>query len=324
MPKTRADAHPRQAGGPKVLRRSPSVSTETLNGPGDAPPVAFRGLKRLPAAPRAGRAPHVVKSSCHPTRSAACFRTHQRTRRTSWCGHCRPRRHCISLAATGLHTARPTPIRCVTVPIGRVPLWPNHVGGGQRTIGKNWRITQGDWSKPIMMSTIRAAHDTRDSAAFGRRPRCANLIDRGRARPPGAAAARPERCDLLRCRVGVSRPTVRAGLRTRSRRLGVVITVPRRGLRQPIFPTAHPRSGSDAPQAFSPRSHKVTGDDVYEARADPRGRRGPAWPAERATPDHLATLADEVARPVRVAHRAAGLPGSTNINFPSRRRRRLG
>src|SRR5437763_11729228 len=111
------------------------------------------------------------------------------------------------------------------------------------------------------------------------------LIDRG-ALGPGARLP-PER-DLA-LQVGVSRPTVRAGLRTLAA-LGVVRS--RRGSGTYI-PEGPPTLGTEA-LSFLAALHKFTVDDVYEARRILEvGAAGLA--AERATPDHLATLADEVA-----------------------------
>jgi len=111
------------------------------------------------------------------------------------------------------------------------------------------------------------------------------LIDRG-ALGPGARLP-PER-DLA-AQVGVSRPTVRAGLRTLAA-LGVVRS--RRGSGTYI-PDGPPTFGPEA-LSFLAALHKVTGDDVYEARRLLEvGAAGLA--AERATSDQLATLADEVA-----------------------------
>ena len=111
------------------------------------------------------------------------------------------------------------------------------------------------------------------------------LIDRG-ALGPGARLP-PER-DLA-AQVGVSRPTVRAGLRTLAA-LGVVRS--RRGSGTYI-PDGPPTLGAEA-LSFLAALHKFTVDDVYEARRILEvGAAGLA--AERATPDQLATLADEVA-----------------------------
>lgn len=112
-----------------------------------------------------------------------------------------------------------------------------------------------------------------------------NLIDRGTLRP--GARLPPER--ELAHFVGVSRPTVRAGLRTLAA-LGVVQS--RRGSGTYI-PEGPPTLGAEA-LSFLAALHKFTVDDVFEARltleADAAGLA-----AERATPDHLATIADDVA-----------------------------
>lgn len=134
------------------------------------------------------------------------------------------------------------------------------------------------------MTALVDRHDTADSAAqvvaHVRR-----LIDSG-ALGPGARLP-PER-DLAE-QVGVSRPTVRAGLRTLAA-LGVIQS--RRGSGTYI-PDGPPTLGADA-LSFLAALHKFTRDDVYEARRVLEvGAAGMA--AERATPDQLATLADEVA-----------------------------
>jgi GntR family transcriptional repressor for pyruvate dehydrogenase complex len=111
------------------------------------------------------------------------------------------------------------------------------------------------------------------------------LIDRG-ALGPGARLP-PER-DLA-VQVGVSRPTVRAGLRTLAA-LGVVRS--RRGSGTYI-PEGPPTLGAEA-LSFLAALHKFTVDDMYEARRILEvGAAGLA--AERATPEQLASLADEVA-----------------------------
>ena len=127
-------------------------------------------------------------------------------------------------------------------------------------------------------------HDLDDSAAAVV-AHVRELIDRG-AVGPGARLP-PER-DLA-VQVGVSRPTVRAGLRTLAA-LGVVRS--RRGSGTYI-PKGPPTLGAEA-LSFLAALHKFTVDDVYEARRILEvGAAGLA--AERATPEHLATLADEVA-----------------------------
>jgi GntR family transcriptional repressor for pyruvate dehydrogenase complex len=111
------------------------------------------------------------------------------------------------------------------------------------------------------------------------------LIDGG-ALGPGARL--PAERELAR-QVGVSRPTVRAGLRTLAA-LGVVRS--RRGSGTYI-PEGPPTLGAEA-LSFLAALHKFTVDDVYEARRILEvGAAGLA--AERATPEQLATLADEVA-----------------------------
>jgi GntR family transcriptional repressor for pyruvate dehydrogenase complex len=111
------------------------------------------------------------------------------------------------------------------------------------------------------------------------------LIDCG-ALGPGARLP-AER--LLARQVGVSRPTVRAGLRTLAA-LGVVRS--RRGSGTYI-PDGPPMLGVEA-LTFVAALHKFTSDDVFETRRILEvGAAGLA--AERATPEQLATLAEEVA-----------------------------
>ena len=119
-------------------------------------------------------------------------------------------------------------------------------------------------------------------------------LSRRRSRPPAdnrgarSCARLPAERDLAR-QVGVSRPTVRAGLRTLAA-LGVVRS--RRGSGTYI-PDGPPTLGTEA-LSFLAALHKFTVDDVFEARRILEvGAAGLA--AERATPEQLATLADEVA-----------------------------
>src|SRR6478672_1559884 len=111
------------------------------------------------------------------------------------------------------------------------------------------------------------------------------LIDSGSLGP--GARLPPER-DLAR-QVGVSRPTVRAGLRTLAA-LGVVRS--RRGSGTYI-PDGPPTLGVEA-LSFIAALHKFTVDHVFETRRILETGAA-ALAAERATSDQLATLADEIA-----------------------------
>ena len=134
-----------------------------------------------------------------------------------------------------------------------------------------------------MTVDIQQSHPNDSAAAVVAHVR--QLIDSGSLGP--GARLPPER-DLAR-EVGVSRPTVRAGLRTLAA-LGVVRS--RRGSGTYI-PDGPPTLGADA-LSFLAALHKFTVDDVYEARRILEvGAAGLA--AERATPQQLTTLADEVA-----------------------------
>jgi len=134
------------------------------------------------------------------------------------------------------------------------------------------------------MASVLERHDTGDSASTVV-AHVRDLIDRGALKPGDRLP--PER-DLAH-RVGVSRPTVRAGLRTLAA-LGVVRS--RRGSGTYI-PDGPPTLGVDA-LSFLAALHKFSVDDVFEARRILEvGAAGLA--AERATPEQLATLADEVA-----------------------------
>jgi GntR family transcriptional repressor for pyruvate dehydrogenase complex len=111
------------------------------------------------------------------------------------------------------------------------------------------------------------------------------LIESGRVRPGDRLPAERE----LALQVGVSRPTVRAGLRALAA-LGVVRSRHGSGT---YIPAGPPALGSDA-LGFLAALHGFTREEMYEARRILEvGASGLA--AERATPEHLATLAEEVA-----------------------------
>jgi GntR family transcriptional repressor for pyruvate dehydrogenase complex len=132
--------------------------------------------------------------------------------------------------------------------------------------------------------TSHQRHEASDSAAAVV-AHVRSLIDRGALGPGGRLP--PER-DLAR-QIGVSRPTVRAGLRT----LGALGVVRARRGSGTYIPAGPPTLGAEA-LSFLAALHKFTVDDMYEVRRMLEvGAAGLA--AERATPDHLATLADEVA-----------------------------
>lgn len=110
-------------------------------------------------------------------------------------------------------------------------------------------------------------------------------IARGEARP--GARLPPER--ELAAQLGVSRPTVRAGLRALAA-MGVVESRHGSGT---YIPGGPPRLGTE-PLEFLADLHGFTRDEMYEARRVLEvGVAGLA--AERVTSDHLASLAEEVA-----------------------------
>src|SRR4051812_4683291 len=134
------------------------------------------------------------------------------------------------------------------------------------------------------MTTTDVRHDTSDSAAAVV-AHVRDLIDRGTLGPGGRLPAERH----LAQQIGVSRPTVRAGLRTLAA-LGVVRS--RRGSGTYI-PSGPATLGAEA-LSFLAALHKFTVDDVYEVRRILEvGAAGLA--AGRATPDQLAALADDVA-----------------------------
>ncbi|HXH07573.1 MAG TPA: FadR/GntR family transcriptional regulator [Vicinamibacterales bacterium] len=111
------------------------------------------------------------------------------------------------------------------------------------------------------------------------------LIERGELRPGDRL---PAERDLAE-RIGVSRPTVRAGLRALAA-MGVVQSRHGSGT---YIPGGPPVLASE-PLSFLAVLHGFTGEEMYEARRILEvGAAGLA--AERATPDQIATLAEEVA-----------------------------
>ena len=111
------------------------------------------------------------------------------------------------------------------------------------------------------------------------------LIDRGRLRPGDRL---PGERDLA-TQIGVSRPSVRAGLHALAA-MGVVR--PRHGSGTYI-PDGPPSLGSE-PLSFLAALHGFTRDEMYETRRILETEAA-GLAAERATPEHLATLAEEVA-----------------------------
>lgn len=111
------------------------------------------------------------------------------------------------------------------------------------------------------------------------------LIERGELRPGDRLPAERD----LATHIGVSRPTVRAGLRA----LAAIGVVRSRHGSGTYIPDGPPSLGSE-PLAFLAALHGITRDEMYEARRILEvGAAGLA--AERATPEQIATLAEEVA-----------------------------
>src|SRR5262245_14230363 len=112
-----------------------------------------------------------------------------------------------------------------------------------------------------------------------------NLIEQGALRPGDRLPAERD----LATRVGVSRPTVRAGLRA----LAAIGVVQSRHGSGTYIPDGPPSLGTDA-LSFLRAVHGFTRDGMYEARRILEvGAAGLA--AERATPEQIATMAEEVA-----------------------------
>jgi GntR family transcriptional repressor for pyruvate dehydrogenase complex len=112
-----------------------------------------------------------------------------------------------------------------------------------------------------------------------------DLIVRGRLRPGDRLPAERE----LATQIGVSRPSVRAGLHALAA-MGVVKSRHGSGT---YIPAGPPALGSE-PLSFLAALHGFTRDEMYETRRILEVEAA-ALAAERATSDHLATLADEVA-----------------------------
>jgi len=112
-----------------------------------------------------------------------------------------------------------------------------------------------------------------------------HLIERGALRPGDRLPAERD----LATHVGVSRPTVRAGLRA----LAAIGVVQSRHGSGTYIPDGPPSLGTDA-LSFLAALHGFTREEMYEARRILEvGAAGLA--AERATPDQIATMAEEVA-----------------------------
>ena len=112
-----------------------------------------------------------------------------------------------------------------------------------------------------------------------------NLIERGELRPGDRLPAERD----LATHIGVSRPTVRAGLRALAA-MGVVQSRHGSGT---FIPSGPPSLGTEA-LSFLAALHGFTRDEMYEARRILEvGAAGLA--AERATHEQIATLAEEVA-----------------------------
>jgi len=112
-----------------------------------------------------------------------------------------------------------------------------------------------------------------------------DLIVRGRLRPGDRLPGERE----LAVQIGVSRPSVRAGLHALAA-MGVVRSRHGSGT---YIPAGPPALGSE-PLSFLAALHGFTRDEMYEARRILEVEAA-ALAAERATHEHLATLAEEVA-----------------------------
>lgn len=111
------------------------------------------------------------------------------------------------------------------------------------------------------------------------------LIERGQLKPGDRLPAERD----LALHVGVSRPTIRAGLRALAA-MGVVRARHGSGT---YIPTGPPTLASE-PLTFLAALHGITAEEMYETRRILEVAAA-ALAAERATPDQLATMAEEVA-----------------------------
>jgi GntR family transcriptional regulator, transcriptional repressor for pyruvate dehydrogenase complex len=111
------------------------------------------------------------------------------------------------------------------------------------------------------------------------------LISNGELRPGDRLPAERE----LATQLGVSRPTIRAGLRGLAA-MGVIHSRHGSGT---YIPDGPPRLDSE-PLSFQAALHGFTRDEMYEARRVLEVSAA-GLAAERATPDHLASIAEEVA-----------------------------
>ncbi len=111
------------------------------------------------------------------------------------------------------------------------------------------------------------------------------LIERGALRPGDRLPAERD----LASQIGVSRPTLRAGLHALAA-MGVVRSRHGSGT---FIPDGPPSLGSE-PLSFLAALHGFSGEDIYESRRVLEVAAA-GLSAERATPDELATLADAVA-----------------------------
>jgi GntR family transcriptional repressor for pyruvate dehydrogenase complex len=129
------------------------------------------------------------------------------------------------------------------------------------------------------------AHDVHEDGTAQVVSHVRMLIERGELKPGDRLPAERD----LATQVGVSRPTIRAGLRTLAA-MGVVQSRHGSGT---YIPDGPPAFNTDA-LSFLAALHGFTREEMYEARRILEvGAAGLA--AERATPEQVATLAEEVA-----------------------------